>query len=136
TFGGGADIKNSEMNIAYGGQGGLSLPERAYYLEDREDYIKARAAFVEHVAKLLQLAGADEASAKAQADQVLAFETRLAKASLDRLSLRDPAKRYNPVDLATADALTPNFPWTAFFDSIKVERPAMFSLAMTDFFKE
>jgi putative endopeptidase len=136
TFGGGADIKNSEMNIAYGGQGGLSLPERAYYLEDREDYVKARAAFVEHVAKLLQLAGADDAGAKAQAEQVLAFETRLAKASLDRLSLRDPAKRYNPVDLAAADALTPNFPWTAFFDSIKVERPTMFSLAMTDFFKE
>ena len=131
-----ADVKNSTMNIAYAGQGGLSLPERAYYLEDREDYIKARAAFVEHVAKLLQLAGADEATAKAQADTVLAFETRLARASLDRLSLRDPANRYNPVDLETADALTPNFPWTAFFDAIEVQRPAMFSLAMTDFFRE
>jgi putative endopeptidase len=131
-----ADVKNSEMNIANAAQGGLSLPERAYYLEDREDYVKARSAFLDYVAKLLQLAGADEASAKAQAQTVLDFETRLARASLDRLSLRDPAKRYNPMDLAAADALTPNFPWTAFFDSIQVQRPAMFSLAMTDFFKE
>ncbi|MCK7592198.1 M13 family metallopeptidase [Pseudomarimonas salicorniae] len=136
SFYGSADVKNSEMNIAYAGQGGLSLPERAYYLEDREDYVKARAAFLEHVAKLLQLAGADEATAKASAQTVLDFETRLARASLDRLSLRDPANRYNPVDLASADAMTPNFPWTAFFDALQVQRPEMFSLAMTDFFKE
>ena len=85
---------------------GLSLPERAYYLEDREDYKAARVAFVDHVAKLMQLAGADEETAKAQAQVVLDFETRLAKASLGRLELRDPATRYNPVGLAEADALT------------------------------
>jgi putative endopeptidase len=131
-----ADQKNSTMNIAYVGQSGLSLPERSYYLEDREDYLKIRSTFVEHVAAVLQLAGAEAAAAKAQAQQVLDFETRLARASLDRVSLRDPANRYNPVDLAAADALTPNFSWSAFFDAVEVPAPAMFSLGMPGFFKE
>ncbi|KFN51687.1 hypothetical protein N790_14420, partial [Arenimonas malthae CC-JY-1] len=131
-----ADYNDSATNIAYAIQGGLSLPERAYYLEDREDYQAARIAFVEHVAKLLQLAGADEATAKAQAQQVMDFETRLAKASLGRLDLRDPAKRYNPVALADADAATPNFSWTAFFAALDVPAPQTFSLATPDFFKE
>jgi putative endopeptidase len=131
-----ADYNDSTTNMAYAIQGGLSLPERAYYLEDREDYKTARAAFLEHVAKLLTLAGADADTAKAQAQQVMDFETRLAKASLGRLDLRDPAKRYNPVALADADASTPNFSWTAFFAALDVEAPKTFSLATPGFFKE
>ena len=131
-----ADYNDSTTNIAYASQGGLSLPERAYYLEDREDYKTARAAFVEHVAALMQLAGSDEETAKAQAQDVLAFETRLAQASLGRLELRDPANRYNPVSLADADASTPNFSWTQFFTALDVDAPQTFSLPMPGFFKE
>ena len=131
-----ADYNDSNTNIAYAGQGGLSLPERAYYLEDREDYKQARAAFLDHVTKLLVLAGTDEETAKAQAQVVLDFETRLAKASLGRLELRDPATRYNPVTLADADAMTPNFKWTAFFADLGVAAPEKFSLANPTFFKE
>jgi putative endopeptidase len=132
----GADYADSSMNIAYAQQGGLSLPERAYYLEDREDFKMARAAFVGHVEKLLTLAGAEPEAAKAQAQQVLEFETRLAKASLGRVELRDPALRYVPVALEAADASTPNFSWTAFFAALDVPAPEMFSLAHPQFFKE
>ena len=131
-----ADYNDSNTNIAYATQGGLSLPEKAYYLEDREDYQAIRAAFLAHVEKLMTLAGTDAETAKAQAQQVLDFETRIAKASLGRVELRDPATRYNPVSLADANASTPNFDWTAFFGALDVEAPASFSLAMPDFFKE
>jgi putative endopeptidase len=131
-----ADIRDSNVNIAYASQGGLSLPERSYYLEEREDILRIRAAFLDHVAKILTLSGVEPAAAAAQAQQILAFETRLAQASMDRVAMRDPANRYNPVDLATADALTPNFSWTAFFDTLQVQPPSMFSLAQTDFFRE
>src|SRR5690606_33001083 len=43
---------------------------------------------------------------------------------------------YNPVTLAEADALTPNFPWSTFFESQGVAAPAMFSLAIPEFHKE
>ncbi len=131
-----ADYNDSTTNMAYAMQGGLSLPEKGYYLEDREDFKAAREAFLAHVAKLMQLAGADEATAKAQAQQVMDFETRLAKASLGRVELRDPATRYNPVTLAEADAATPNFSWTQFFTAIEVQAPEKFSLATPGFFKE
>jgi putative endopeptidase len=131
-----ADLKDSNMVIGYTSQGGLSLPDRSYYLEDREDFVAARAALLKYAATLLQLAGADEAAAQAQAQQILEFETRLAQASLDRLSLRDPANRYNPVSIEQADAITPNFSWGAFFDSLGVTRPSMFSLGMPAYFAE
>lgn len=133
-FFGNADFMDSNTVIAYAGQGGLGLPEKAYYLEDREDYTRIRTAYLDHVAKILELAGAEPEAAAASAQQVLDFETRLAQASLSRVELRDPAKRYNPVTLDQADAMTPNFPWSQFFETLGLERPETFSLAMTDFF--
>lgn len=133
---GNADYRDSTHVIAYANQGGLSLPERAYYLEERDDYVKAREALRQHVAALFVLAGDAPEQAASQADAVVQFETRLAKASTPRVELRDPATRYVPTTLADADALTPNFSWTAFFDAAGIERPPMFSLAMQDFFRE
>ncbi|NEL42440.1 MAG: peptidase, partial [Xanthomonas perforans] len=75
------------------------------------------------------------AQAATQAKAVMAFETRLANASLSRIELRDPAKRYNPVDVAGANAVTPHFDWQAFFSALKV--PAgTFSLSQPGYFAE
>ena len=134
-FGPEADFKNSSMNIAYATQGGLGLPERGYYFDkDKADKL---AAYQAHVAKVLELSGVAAADATAQARTVVAFETRLAKASLSAEQLnRDISLYYRPVSPAEADKLTPNFPWTRFFESQGLPLPAMFSLAMPDFHKE
>src|SRR5690606_17363608 len=76
------DFKDSDFVIPYAAQGGLSLPERAYYLEDKEDYQRIRREFLAHVQRLLQLAGVEADAAAKQAAAVLAFETRLARVSL------------------------------------------------------
>ncbi|MDY0021539.1 M13 family metallopeptidase [Arenimonas caeni] len=134
-FGPSPDFANSSMNIAYAGQGGLGLPDKGYYFDDQHAGI--REAYVAHVAKVLELAGADAATAAAQAAEVMAFETRLAKVSMSSEELsRDVSKYYNPVSLADADAISPNFPWSKFFDSQGIAAPAMFSLAQPDFHKE
>ena len=135
SFGPLADFKDSSVNIAYASQAGLGLPDRDYYFDEK--HAAVREAYVAHIAKVLQLAGADEATAAAQAADVMAFETRLAKvsASSEQLS-RDVSLYYNPVSVADADALTPNFKWSAFFASQGLEAPAMFSLAQPDFHKE
>ncbi len=129
-----ADYKDSANVIAYVGQGGLGLPEKGYYVDDAQ--AKIRDAYVAYIAQALTLSGVDAAQAKTQAKAVLDFETRLAKASLSRIELRDPAKRYNPVSAAEADKLTPNFSWTALFDSLKVPAAQKFSLAQPAFFTE
>ena len=129
-----ADYKDSANVIAYVGQGGLGLPEKGYYFD--ESQAKIRDAYVAYIAQALTLSGVDAAQAKTDAQAVLDFETRLAKASLSRIELRDPAKRYNPLSAAEADKLTPNFSWTALFDTLKIPAAQKFSLAQPGFFTE
>nr|WP_312962910.1 M13 family metallopeptidase [Stenotrophomonas indicatrix] len=129
-----ADYKDSANVIAYVGQGGLGLPEKGYYFDDAQ--AKIRDAYVAYIAQVLTLSGVDAAQAAEQAKAVMAFETRLAKASMSRIEMRDPAKRYNPLSAADADKLTPNFSWTALFDTLKVPAAQKFSLAQPGFFSE
>ncbi|MBB4655735.1 putative endopeptidase [Xanthomonas sp. F14] len=133
SFGANADYKNSEQMIAYAGQGGLGLPEKGYYTDPAQ--AKIREQYVAYIARVLELSGVAPAQAATQAKAVMAFETRLANASLSRIELRDPAKRYNPVDVAGANAVTPHFDWQAFFSALKV--PAgTFSLSQPGYFAE
>src|SRR6185369_11166806 len=90
-----------------------------------------------HIGKVLELSGIPAGEASGAAKQVLAMETRLAKVSKSREELsRDALLRYHPVTLAEADKLTPNFPWTRFFESQKLAVPKTFSLAIPAFHQE
>jgi len=134
-FGAEADFKDSANNIAYASQGGLGLPDKTFYTDPaKADKLQAYQA---HVAKVLELSGVAAADAAKQAQDVIAFETRLAKASKSSVELsRDVSLYYHPVTLAEADALTPNFSWTEFFKSQNVAAPAKFSLAIPTFHEE
>lgn len=134
-FGAEADFKNSTMEMAYASQGGLGLPDPEYYTKtENKDKLDAYQA---HIAKVLELAGTAPADAAEQAKTVIAFETRLAKASKTSEELsRDVELYYNPVTLAEADKLTPNFSWTRFFESQGVAPQEKFSLAMPAFHQE
>ncbi|MBB5208272.1 M13 family metallopeptidase [Chiayiivirga flava] len=134
-FGPSADFKDSSMQIAYVAQAGLGLPDRDYYFD--EDKAAQREAYVKHIAKVLELSGVPAAEAASQATDVMAFETRLAKVSKSSEELsRDVSLFYNPITPAEADKLTPNFPWTTFFQSQGVAVPAMFSFAIPQFHQE
>ncbi|MBB1472145.1 MULTISPECIES: M13-type metalloendopeptidase [unclassified Luteimonas] len=134
-FGAEADFKKSDMNMAYAMQGGLGLPDRGYYFDaDKKDKLDA---YQQHIAKVLELSGIAAADAQAQAKDVIAFETRLAKPSKSSEEMsRDVSLFYNPVSIADADKLTPNFPWAPFFESQGVATPATFSLAIPAFHAE
>ncbi|GAA1572287.1 M13 family metallopeptidase [Kribbella hippodromi] len=102
-----ADAKKSDENIVYLTQGGLSLPDESYYRED--NFAELRTAFVAHVAKMLELAGAaDPAGAAAR---ILELETRLAGAHWDRVKDRDVQLTYNKLDRAGLEELTPGLEW-------------------------
>jgi len=134
-FGAEADFQKPDLNIAYAMQGGLGLPDSKYYFDaDKQDI---RDKYVAHIAKVLELSGIAADEAQKQARDVMAFETRLAKVSKSREDMsRDVSLFYNPVSLAAADQLTPNFPWTKFFESQGVAAPEMFSLAIPAFHQE
>jgi putative endopeptidase len=135
AFGAQADFKDSKTELAYAAQGGLGLPDRAYYFDaDKKDKL---AAYEQHVAKVLELSGIPAAATASQAKDVIAFETRLAKVSKSSEELsRDVSLFYNPISPADADKLTPNFQWTRFFESQGISQPKMFSLAIPAFHQE
>ncbi len=135
AFGPEADFKNSSMNMAYASQGGLGLPDTTYYTDAR--YADKLKAYQAHVAKVLELSGVAAADAAKQAADVVKFETRLAKASKSSVELsRNVELNYNPVTVADADKLTPNFSWSKFFEAQGVATPKTFSLAMPAFHQE
>jgi len=94
--------------IAQAFQGGLSLPERDYYLRDDAKSVELRKQFVAHVKTMMELLGHPAEKAEAEANAILTIETSLAKGSLDRVSLRDPNKRYNKLSVKDFAALTPS----------------------------
>jgi putative endopeptidase len=128
------DFKNSKIQIAYVAQGGIGLPTSEYYT--KPDYAELRAAYQAHVARVLELAGDKPDAAKKAAEQVLAFETRLAKASLAPVELRKPENQYHFVTLAEADKASPNFSWTKFFVAQHADIQGGFSLSQPGFFAE
>ncbi|WEN16505.1 M13 family metallopeptidase [Rhodanobacter sp. AS-Z3] len=134
SFGGNADFKDSNKEIAYAGQGGLGLPTTDYY--SKPDFAKIRTAYVGHIAKMFELTGIKPAEAQKQASAVLAFETRLAAASLPRVEMRKPENRYHLVSIAEADKVTPGFEWAAFFKAQGADAGNSFSMAQPKFFAE
>jgi endothelin-converting enzyme/putative endopeptidase len=110
-FGSEQDAKNSKETIAAAYQGGISLPDRDYYLKDDAKSKELRDKYQTHLTRMLQLAGASAASAAAGAKVVLDIETALAKSSLTRVERRDPYKNYHKMTFASLQQRTPRFKW-------------------------
>ena len=135
-FGAAADLHDSKQTIASLGQGGLSLPDRDDYIKDDAKSKEKRDRFVEHVAKMLQLLGEGADQAKADAQTVLRIETGLAKAQLDRVALRDPKNRDNPMTVAELKQLAPAFDWDAYLAATGTPRFARLNVTSKKFFQE
>ncbi len=133
-FGAGADAKNSSMNIANAGQGGLSLPNRDYYLNGDVKSQEARAKFREYVTNMFMLLGEDGNTARGHAQTVIQIQTQLAMASKAPVELRDPQKRYNKRTLAQLAEMTPNFSWTDYMAARNVPTVTEINVGQPDFF--
>ena len=113
-FGVGPDMHDSTQTIANVGQGGLGLPDRDDYLKDDAKSKEKREKYVEHVARMLELAGEKPEQAKAEAAVVLSVETALANAYLSRVEMRDPKNRDNPMTVDELQKLAPAFEWSEY----------------------
>lgn len=134
NFGSSPDRHNSAVAIAEINQGGLSLPDRDYYLNLDAKTVEQRQEFVNHVAKMLSLAGETAKQSRIDGEAVLKLETEMAKVSLDRTARRDPVNLDHKMSVAAFNALAPNFYFTDYltaakapeFDSLNVETPGFF----------
>jgi len=133
-FGSSADFQHADMQIAYAFEAGLGLPTKDYYSDAK--YKDIRDAYVAYIAKALELTGVAADDAKKQAADVLAFETRLAAASLSPVEARKPENQYHFVSVKDADKATPHFSWDKFFAAQGVTIDKGFSLSQPKFFAE
>ena len=95
----GADDKNATENILNIYQGGLTLGQKEYYLDNDEATAKIRAAYKNHIVTMFQLFGFKKGVAQQKMEQVLKIETALAKVSKNRTELRDVEANYNKMTL-------------------------------------
>lgn len=112
---------NSAMNITYITPGSLGLPERDFYTDKDEDAEDIRRKYVDHITRMLQFLGDSESEARKQAEEILAFETKLAEPQLDKVARRDFRNFNNPMSMNDVQALVPQIKWEQFFRNIGVE---------------
>jgi len=135
SFGIEQDQKDSSKQIAGIAQGGLSLPDRDYYIVDSKHFQEIRQQYVEHVTRMLVLAGDTPALAAKEAAAVLEIETALAQASTSRTDLRSPENRYHIFTVADFQKLTPDFDDAIYFKAVKVGSFDTLNVATPNFFK-
>lgn len=129
------DLKNSNEVVGVAHQGGLGLPERDYYVKSDAKSKKIRQEYLAHVAKMFELLGDSAGKAEARAGQVMALETKLAKASKAPADLRDPEKNYHPMTIAELKKLTPDFSWPRYLRSVGAPELSSVDIGQPEFFR-
>ena len=114
------DQKDSSKQILGTGQGGLTLPDRDYYLNETPRFAKLRDGYLANVKDTFVLLGDSSEQAAAEAASVMKIETALAKGSMERVEMRDPSKRYHVLTVAQLQALTPDYDWKTYLAGIGV----------------
>jgi putative endopeptidase len=127
-----ADMKDAATNILYLVQGGISLPDEAYYREEK--YADIRTAYLAHITAMFTLAKVSNPADNAA--KVMALETSLASHHWDQVKNRDATLTYNKMDRAQVKALMPAFDWDLYLaegeipgivlDSVIVQQPSFF----------
>lgn len=114
------DRMNTEMMIANLGQGGLGMSDRDYYLKDDARSLEIRSAYETLIETIFNLAGYQANQAIEARHTIMAMETRLAEASMDRIERRNPYATYNKKTLEELQGIVPSFNWLNYFDGLGV----------------
>lgn len=133
----GQDRKHPDRMAVQFSQGGLSLPDRDYYLKSDARSKKIQGAFTNYIVSLFTLSGLPQDQAKKNAETIFDMEQKLAKAQLSRTEMRDPQKTYNKFSIADFTKTTPSIDWKLFLakfnitsqDSMLVNVPKFFPVA-------
>ncbi|MFZ6709201.1 M13 family metallopeptidase [Undibacterium sp. TC9W] len=130
------DAKNTTRYIPQIMQGGLGLPDRDYYLKTDTKTKDIRNKYVAYVTQIFTLLGDTTDQAKKNAAVVMALETRLAKASLTKVELRDPQASYHLSDLNALQKTDKKTAWSTYFNELGLAQPGQFNLAHPKFIVE
>src|SRR6195256_342715 len=134
-FTGQQDYDDASKVVAQIDQGGLSLPNRDYYLNTDEKSVEILKKYRAHLQKMFVLAGEPEAQSTADAGTVIELETAMAKAQMDNIKRRDPKNINNKMSLAQVRELTPSINWDAYLKAVKAPASDHYIVTSPDFFR-
>ena len=105
-----ADQKNAKQNILNLGQGGLTLGQKEYYLDNDKATSEIRNAYRQFIVNMFRLFGFSDTQAQARRDAIMRYETMLALISKSNTELRDVEANYNKMTLDEFKEKYPNLP--------------------------
>lgn len=134
-FTGQQDYDDASKVVAQLDQGGLTLPNRDYYIKTDAKSVETLKKYRLHMQKMFVLAGETEAQASSDAGTVIELETALAKAQMDNIKRRDPKNVNNKMSLAQIRELTPSIDWDAYLRAVKAPASDHYIVSSPDFFR-
>jgi putative endopeptidase len=136
AFGSQQDPHKPSWVLADIGANGLGLPDRDYYLKPEARFKEAREKYVLHIAAMFKLAGWDEKTSAAAAETIMGMETKLAEASLDNVTLRDPAATDHNTTFAQLQAMAPHIDWVEYFKHKQIPQDVDMNVDQPKFMQE
>ena len=133
---GSPDNHNPTQVIANIYASGISLPDRDYYLLDADRFKEARKEYSGHIATMFKLTGFDDAAAKKAAETVFAMEKKLAEASLDNVSLRNPDSTDHKTSFDELQKLTTSIDWKLYWKDSGIPEHAEINVQQPKFMQE
>ena len=134
-IGTGADQLDSGKQLASLRIGGGGLGDRDYYLNDAPRFQKIRDAYTTYMTTVFGYLGDDPAKSQAEAANILAFETEMAKIQPPREQLRDSSKLYHPTPVADLPGIAPQIDWKGFFAASGVPSFNIVNVSLPDVLK-
>jgi predicted metalloendopeptidase len=134
-FTGQPDYDDASKVVAQIDQGGLSLPNRDYYLKSDDKSKELLTKYRTHMQRMFVLAGESEAQAAANAGTVIGIESALAQAQMDNVKRRDPKNINNKMTLEQVRELTPSIDWPAYLQAVKAPASVHYIVTSPDFFR-
>ncbi|HAC42034.1 MAG TPA: peptidase M13, partial [Paraprevotella xylaniphila] len=116
-----ADIKNSSMNLLQIMQGGLSLGEKEYYLDNDSATVHIRESFKAYMEKMFTLCGSTPEEAKRKMEAVMGIETRIAVPSYSAVQQRDPEANYHKMTYEELKKDYSGIDWDVFFTTMGIQ---------------
>jgi putative endopeptidase len=117
------DPGNPERYLVHVYQGGLGLPDREYYFDEK--YADIREEYVPHISRMLMLAGHGATQAIDIAKDIFELETKIAKLHWDRVRSRDAEKTYNLRDFSTLKSMNKNIDWVSYLEGASLKPDLM-----------
>lgn len=131
----GPDFEDSDVNILFVMEGGITLGDRDYYLVESEHNEKILTAYQAYVRRLMELIGKDEDEQQRIWETVIKIETDFARHKMTREDRRNPLNTFNPASEQELMERYPAIDWKTYFSELDIVNERRLNVGSPAFMK-